>query len=47
MKEINKELFDKVALEVEKSYGMWGLSGWLYQDYAEDILKKYINEVNK
>lgn len=45
--EIDKKLFEEIALEVQKEFWMWWLAWWLYQDYAEEILKKYINLTNK
>ena len=42
----NRKLFAECAIEVETDYDMGGLSGCLYEQYAWDILKKYINIIS-
>lgn len=39
---LDKKLIDAIALEIQGEFGMGGLSGGLYQEYAEAITKRYI-----
>ena len=39
---MDEELFHRLAEEVEHDYQMGGLSGGLYEDYAHDILVRYL-----
>lgn len=39
---VDDNLFHYIALQVEAEYGMGGLSGGLYEDYARDILVRYL-----
>lgn len=42
MKTINEKLFQKIAQDIEDEWKMGGLSGGIYEDYAREILKRYL-----
>lgn len=37
----NEKLIEEIALDVQKEYGMAGLSEGLYFDFAKDVAKRY------
>ena len=39
---MDEELFRRLVEEVERDYQVGGLSGGLYEDYAHDILARYL-----
>ena len=39
-----KALFKKIASEIEEEYQMGGLTGSLYEDFAFDVLQRFIKE---
>ena len=47
MEKLKEEMFRKIAEEVERDYGMGGLSHGLYCDYARDILERYLKNLEK
>lgn len=36
--------FERIALEVQKDWCMGGIAGTMYEDYAKEILQRYLDE---
>ena len=39
---MNEKLFHQIAVEIQNEYQMGGLAGTMYEDYAKDICKRYL-----
>lgn len=44
MAEINKDLFHRLAEDVATEWQCGGLTGTMYEEYAEEILSRYLDE---
>lgn len=44
--EIDIKLFEDISLQVQNEYNMWWLAWTIYEDYAKDIIIRYL-ELNK
>jgi len=42
---MDEQLFHEIAKQIEAEYNMGGLSGGLYEEYARDILIRYLEKV--
>lgn len=41
---MDEQLFHEIAKQIEAEYNMGGLSGGLYEEYARDILIRYLEK---
>ena len=44
---LNKRVFDRLAIKVQREFVMGGLAETVYSEYAKEILRQYLEYLNK